>query len=628
MKLLLLALALAPAALGAQTGGSSPGQVPPVDLARLKVSDFADSELDLPYYLANFSRVANSVPVEGELRGWITTSVWRGNSNQHTYNARVLESQLSLAYFYCARRPWNPYYGAPAVRARLEAMLERWCNLQGTNGEFSEYGEGRWSLAPTAFATKFMGESLRLLTAGPAFDPELLARVKQAQRKAILATLTDPELWRHGEDYANQFSNIFAGGLAWLALHPDDEEIRAGLLKRMKDALTGLQSPAGYFYERGGCDWGYSLSTHHSNLEIAWHYGRGTAFEPLLLEMVQHYYEWLSWNAVLEPDGSGFVLNRAIETRQRKPWLGLSEDAERRNFVSVPQAERVMLARAFLPTRTQAASWLAARRAGLEKVWPDAPELRQGDFRGFTPYAFLHRNIAEWLPDSAQQAEARARLPYLHNGRYAHLRADSRHQAEFLFVRRPNYYAVFNAGEKLAEQQRFGLGLLWTPKLGALAQSQSASDEAAWGTIASGQAAPCEAGELKAVIEIAGKQVKPESGGKDLGDGEVTVSYPLGKSGAKTLRFEDGRIQIMAEHSGEFLETIPLLLRADDQIRTEPTRVILERNGKPALSLGFAPSTTAEVAKPGGGSIGPYRVAVVRLKAKDKLSYEVAVPAN
>src|SRR5437868_2746577 len=71
---------------------TSETNVAPADLAKLKPSDFTDDELDLPYYLANFQRVANAIPVEGELRGWITSSVWRGNSNQRTYNARVLES--------------------------------------------------------------------------------------------------------------------------------------------------------------------------------------------------------------------------------------------------------------------------------------------------------------------------------------------------------------------------------------------------------------------------------------------------------------------------------------------------------------------------------------------------------
>ena len=185
--------------------------------------------------------------------------------------------------------------------------------------------------------------------------------------------MTNPDFWKHGQSYANQFSNVWAGGLAWLAQHPDDKEVRDMLMKRMKEAATGLQSPAGYFYERDGSDWGYSLSTHHSNLQIAWHYARGTAFEPLILDEVRRYYDWLVWNAVIEPDGSGFVLNRAIETRQRLPWIGVDERPENRNHSSVPEAEAVELARAFLPNREEQAADIARRRAELEKQWPNVP---------------------------------------------------------------------------------------------------------------------------------------------------------------------------------------------------------------------------------------------------------------
>src|SRR5258708_4019205 len=132
--LLFLALALAPAASArAQTA-----LVRQADLSKLSPSDFRDDELDLPYYLANFHRIANS---------------------DQPHNARIMESILSLTYFYTVNRPWNIYRGDPALRARLEAALEFWINSQNTDGRFSEYAAGRWGLAPTAFATKFMGES-------------------------------------------------------------------------------------------------------------------------------------------------------------------------------------------------------------------------------------------------------------------------------------------------------------------------------------------------------------------------------------------------------------------------------------------------------------------------------------
>src|SRR5207244_3611417 len=82
----------------------------------------------------------------------------------------------------------------PAVRARLEAALDFWTREQSEDGRFSEYAPERWSLAPTAFATKFMGETLRLLHHGPPIDPALYRRVVEADRRAIVAALTLPDL--------------------------------------------------------------------------------------------------------------------------------------------------------------------------------------------------------------------------------------------------------------------------------------------------------------------------------------------------------------------------------------------------------------------------------------------------
>ncbi|MEK6283417.1 MAG: hypothetical protein AABN95_23945 [Acidobacteriota bacterium] len=73
----------------AQTESPWP-KVPPADFTKLKPSDFADDELDLPYYLAHFHRVANSVVEEGDNRGFINISVWRSPQDNRPYNARVV----------------------------------------------------------------------------------------------------------------------------------------------------------------------------------------------------------------------------------------------------------------------------------------------------------------------------------------------------------------------------------------------------------------------------------------------------------------------------------------------------------------------------------------------------------
>jgi hypothetical protein len=266
----------------------------------------------------------------------------------------------------------------------------------------------------------------------------------------------------------------------------------------------------------------------------------------------------------------------------------------------------------------------ARLRADLDKNWPKLPALEPGNFKAFSPYTFLHRSMVQWFPTERQQADARANLPYMRAGRYAHLKADNRHDVYFLYVRRPNYYVAFNAGKQLNAGQRYGLGLLWSQGFGTLAQSQSASNINLWGTQKSGSDAPYEAGNLDAKIEVAGKEIKPQPGSTDLGDGDVTVSYPLGESGSKTIRFDNDRIIVKVEHQGDFFEFIPLATREGDSLRIEENRILLQRQGKMAL--------TVEIDQPGKPELlkdsvkaGPYRIVTARIESKGKLSYNVKI---
>ncbi|MGH9882852.1 MAG: hypothetical protein ACRD6N_15550, partial [Pyrinomonadaceae bacterium] len=457
-------------------------EVPPADFSRLEPSDFDDGELDLPYYLAHFHRLANSVVAEGENRGFINLAVWRNQQDNRSYNARIMENILSLAFFYSTKRPWNQYYGSPAVRVRLEAALDFWCRMQNADGRFSEYGPKQWNLAATAFATKFMGQTLTLLHNGPPIDPGLLDRTVKADRRAIHFVLTDATFYKHGRDFTNQFTNVWAGALAFLKLYPD-AALESLLHRRIQTDTRIFQSPAGYFYEARGPDWGYNLGTHHSNLWMAWHYAKGTPLGNILIAEERKFVEWLAYNAVREPDGSGFTLNRAIETRQRRPFLDSNaitrgqEDQGQRLIAS-----EVPLARAFSATQEQIKNYRKEQRAALEKNWAGGSELAVGAFSAFSPYAFLHRSHTRWFPTEAQRNAALKLLPY-RDRRFIHQRMDSRERLVFTFVRQPGYYAIFNSGPHLTNQQRYGLGLIWQPEMGAFLQSQTGTSDAAWGTV-------------------------------------------------------------------------------------------------------------------------------------------------
>src|SRR5439155_6734162 len=135
----LAALSLMPTSLTSQ-----PVTVAAADLSRLSPSDFRDDELDLPYYLTHFHRVANSVALSGPRRGFIDIVVWRDPKDNQPHNARIMENVVSLAFFYATDRPWNPYRGDPAVRERLEAALDFWTRSQSEDGLFSEYESQRW----------------------------------------------------------------------------------------------------------------------------------------------------------------------------------------------------------------------------------------------------------------------------------------------------------------------------------------------------------------------------------------------------------------------------------------------------------------------------------------------------
>jgi len=604
-------------------------QVPAADLTRLSPGDFADDELDLPYYLAHFHRFANGVIMEGEHRGFIDISVWRREKDNRPHNARIMENCLALAFFYCTDRPWNLYRGHPAVKPRLEAALDFWRRIQSGDGRFSEYSPGGWNLAATAFATKFMGQTLTLLKDGPPIDPTLHQRVIDADRSAIKAVFTIDTLQEHGRSFTNQYANVWGGALAYLHLYPD-AEIDALLRQRLEESMTAFQSPAGYFYEKDGPDWGYFLSTHHSDLHMAWRYAKGADLATYFIEKERRYYDWFSYNAVREPDASGFILNREIETRQQRAFLtekrvglGGARDRGLGELQNPSLAEDLHPLRAFSRSQKARREDLARARADLENDWPQVSPLQVGEFFIYSPYAFLHRSHPEWYPTDAQKADAVSQLPYLARDRFIHQRADSRHPVVFTYVRRPSYYAIFNSGEILSKQQRYGLGLLWHPQAGGLLQAQTATDDAVWGAMAEGETSVYEAGSFAAQFRIDDRPVEPTAGAHDLPDGVLTVTYPLGEQGEKTVTFAEDHIEITVRHNGPFAEHLPLLLGPTDDLELNTGHVALERNGV-VCSVRFEDAAQARLTHAGYRS-GPREVVVLQLHTGHTLTYRIVV---
>lgn len=612
-------------------------QVPQVDLTTLEPDDFADPywyltrEYDtdvtlmgsasphIPYYLANFHQLANSVVQQGPDKGYISIPVWRSAAENAEHNARIMENVLSLVYFYTADETWNPYYGSPAVREKAESAIQFWLSLQREDGLFEDpsYSEG-FHMGTTAFQTKFMGETLRQLhmEQAPPINPDLLERLEQSDRRAIMVLLTRDDMFDRGILYENQYGNVWSGALAYLSLFPEDTEMKTMLEERLTESEAKFQSPAGFWYEHESTDWAYNLKTHRSNTRTAWYYAKGTEFQDHYTQTESAWYDWLSYNAVPEPDGSSFILNRSIESRRL-----LSSFQRLDNEI----AEVVPLARAFAATTEEIGQNIAQQRALLQQSWPDVGNLSNG-FNSYNPYVFTQLHFDTWAPTPQQHSEATALLPYFASDRFNHLRIDAKNPLITAFARQPGYYAAFNAGQKVGSgggQQRFGLGLLWSPNGGTFLQNQTGTADAAWGTSAPGMARPYEGDSFVPELSVNGNRQVLQPGVQDLPAGEMAFQYALGDSGNKSVRFAEEGITVSINHEGDFVEQLPLLTKTGDGWSQEEGKLLLTRGGV-QLEVTFSPEAQIEI-NPTTYVVQNFEVKTVALKASGSLTYTIRI---
>lgn len=593
--------------------------LPSVDFSKISPAQFSDEELDLVGPLANFKTVAESVVEDGPDRGFIDIKVWRDPSANKTFNARVMENVLSLIWFYTADRSWNPYYGNPALRSRIEASLDFIARLQAPDGSFTEKNATDPVLPATAFMTKFLGEGLELLCAAgaPAIDPSVLERARATQRKAVEATLTRDDFYRSGRFFTNQYGNIWPGGQAWFHLHPDEPVLKAKWEERFKDSLRDFQSSAGYFYERNGPDFGYTLHTHASNSRGVWLYLKGTPYAEEFLAGEARWYEFLAYNVVPQPGKDWYVVNRAIESRQKFPVLYRSPSS---------LTDELPALIPFTITKEERVAQVAAERARLAREWPGAEPLDINHRKSFTPYIFYGRRSANVYPSQKEYATAVAKLPHQARDLFNHVRADARRRVEFFYLRRPAYYATFANGVIAASGvQRYGLGLLWRPGTGVLLQSQSHAPGLAWGTYLSQAKLPLEAQTFSATVRVNGTELPRPFKTGDLPAGDISFDYQVGKSGTKKVTFQDREITVQIDSPDSYREIIPLTIDQGQTLEISehsvtlkgahgsPLRIEIEGNAaKPEI-------TEAQSPLPG------FKLAVIRIDGLGRLTYRMTM---
>ncbi|SES22979.1 hypothetical protein SAMN05216188_12728 [Lentzea xinjiangensis] len=429
---------------------------------------FAPEEQRFAQYLMLVSPMVADMTGDGFFAGgW-----WR--SPNAPYNARVQEHVYTLAWFATQSRPWNPYRGNANLVSALDAGLGHYLGLQHADGSWPEYSATQHSLAATGFGMGYLSKTNALLRRAGVL-PGRQAQISAALRRAMTWFL-DPSndtVWQSPLTWANQTTAGLAG--AALALKQDPDTL---LRQRLTEAFTRLaatgQSPAGFFYEESGADTNYNFEVMLPEMADAW---RQTG-DATLVAMARRYTEWLGYNLLREPDGSGWFANIAPNSRTSS-----------RFYADVrPDPERTALNNQFVPVVPDLAAFLSSREdlAAARTAWAadpaPVPPLVKPDT---SPRVLTHAIYGERYPSRAERTAAIARLPQ-HRAHFTERRSDQ--GQDFLFVRRPKFYVGGYFGARRATSlARTGLTFLWHPVAGTLVQSMNNNNHACWATVLPGQ---------------------------------------------------------------------------------------------------------------------------------------------
>jgi autotransporter-associated beta strand protein len=614
--------------------------VPAADFSQIQLSQFADHELDVPYHLKHFAQVANSV-VESPFtdgtgtllpRGFLNIKVNREPADNKPYNARILEMQMALAYFYTANRPWNPYYNQASVKVRLEAMLQRWTEMQAPDGNafaglFSEYSANNFSLAPTGFGVMAAAQTLDLIRdSGLAFDATVMESSRISLRKALMALFTRSDMRGAATQYSNQFSGSYHAALIYLENWPD-AELDTKFVQAVGAASSQDQSPAGYFREAGGPDFGYS-DVHERNLNVALPRLRNRSdLMPFINADEDQWTQWLAANMPLQPDISTltYVINAGINTRTS---TGIITPSSR------PLAEFTPLSRAFALTSNEFSAATASRRTRLQTEWNNWGTLNTNSAYSYIPgFVFdAVQPLNVWHPSAAQRADAISLLPYFASSRFNTLRHDTVAPFTVAQLRRPSYYAVFNTGRIIVTRQNHGLGSFWNPVYGNAIQPIAGSATADFGTFRTGTSTPYEQATITSTLRVNGSAVSPVGGVQNLSEGDFSATYSLAAGvttyGSKTVTFGENAIAVAITHTGAFTETLPLLQPAGATMTTEPTRLVFARANGSTLTLRLTSAGATFTTAAAESVVTGLQRRQVTISASGSLTYELSLAGN
>jgi len=365
-----------------------------------------------------------------------------------------------------------------------------------------------------------------------------------------MAWFLDPSngtVWQSPLTWANQTTAGLAG--AALALKQDPDSV---LRQRLTQAFGRLaatgQSPAGFFYEESGSDTNYNFEVMLPELADAWRQSN----DANLVTMARRYTDWLGYNLLREPDGSGWFTNVAPNSRTSSKFY-----ADVR-----PDPERTALNDQFVPVVPDLAAFVSSREglAAARTAWAadpaPVPALVKPDT---SPRILAHAIYGERHPSRAERTAAIGRLPY----RRAHFTELRRDQGQdFLFVRRPRFYLGGYFGVRRATSlARTGLTFLWHPVAGTLVQSLNNNNHACWATVFPGQV--------------------PDSNGPQqaefLGGEPYRFRYRTASGSVVTEVSVGDRIVRSVRANAAAKEQIPLVVRDSDAVALDSRGLTLTR---------------------------------------------------
>ncbi|NED95374.1 hypothetical protein G1H11_08600 [Phytoactinopolyspora alkaliphila] len=603
--IVLTAGAMAVTGLTAATAAAdqTPAQLPAVaqfDPHSVRLTDFTGPEQTIAPYLALVAHVANGVVDDDpELYGFIDCACWRVGVDAPT-NARVQENALTMAYFYSMDRPWNPYYGDDALRLRLEAALTYWMSLQSPEGAFPELPHDTRSRPGTAFSLDFLGRTLLdVLDQGPGIDPDVRADVEQSIRRAAEWFLTDEtQVW---SEYGEIFSNQVAAGLTAISglIHRlDDPELTALFRTRVDYLAERMQSPAGHYYEEAV---GHRYSVQVMSKDLG--HWADPETQPVIDVMQERYLDWLQYQALPEPDGSGFFINTALDARHSR-W----------NYEEVMAigaghswSARLAAARAFGDSAENVAQARDQWRAG---GWATsvAPVVEQRRTR-VDPVLIRDVFADEHYPTAAEKAAATAALRPMSEDGFTHHATSGKVDLTFLHAQRggllvgmawgpqPNFPPGRPSQRTDWDYPRHGRQYLWHQDTGMVIQSHNAvraggpsvtgiDDELVWSTIVPGSGLVDAYLDHDVSFSQDGDHVAaPE----DTATGSVSATsrrHDGGEGPVVTTTVDDDGLTVAVRSAGRFIERLPLALRHGD------TMAWLDEDGVPQVTTTTADEAT------------------------------------